>query len=774
MWSTLFTIIARFKVKNDLKKEEKKHRISSNSKLSANNKDNQKIKKLKRKVSRINIALGVSILIPVISIILVFAIVSYSVMTLGSLTGFNLISIEEEDVEDEEDKYDWTWETDTSTELEDVTSGGVYPKDPQLKQIAKFLEVLQKSCDIVNGENGEKTALPSSVISITIRETGGKLSNTLVADPSIDIYGQLVYDIPVCGKGTSCTWVKNGVSHFVGGSVAGGVDKGDPATMPPNTSSSYYNAYRTNDGHALGYCQMEVIYIDSYLTRVYPIGDYKDKKYDNSTDRYNMDNTLKFIRPNIGYIPDLILSTTAQLGGGLWRDANTVYNQMKSESWFNELSEDEKTYARSCLRQMNYVGGSVDVTNMTVMKQLIKVTYALKKDGYITDIRDFAEWGFTHYTGVSNMLSTIYKGNKISRPSTTPFTTLINKVIQDKSLGSNTISAVKELQSALLSASGGSESTFLKYGTGGKYLWRHAIPGALGFESISHYIYKIMVSDIEKAEKEQSSSESLGVGIEGTNYIDYIGSGIFLNPTNSDYYCPDLQSVWYAQGKRGGTSIFGTTLPSYTTTIQNKRYMDRNYYNYGCPAYSMAMLLSNMTGFSIMPDALPGTSTAGPEWIKGSHSVASSGLGFTSGLYVINSLNKSLQDKGVGYQLKYKQLTKSQLSSLESNIYDWFDHGAMLWVRVVSYNSSYPSTGDHFVTLSGYDKNSKVGNNYDIRVLNSVTGTKVYTLINGNQGQLITAEKLNENGLAYHLRNYSTYCAIVIWRDDISESLAGL
>ena len=101
MWSTLFTIIARFKVKNDLKKEEKKHRISSNSKLSANNKDNQKIKKLKRKVSRLNIALGVSILIPVISIILVFAIVSYSVMTLGSLTGFNLISIEEEDVEDQ-------------------------------------------------------------------------------------------------------------------------------------------------------------------------------------------------------------------------------------------------------------------------------------------------------------------------------------------------------------------------------------------------------------------------------------------------------------------------------------------------------------------------------------------------------------------------------------------------------------------------------------------------------------------------------------------------
>ena len=770
MWVTLLTILARMKVKHNIKREQKKNKQTPLG-GKAKGVRTKREKKLRAQLFGLNIALTTIVAAFVVSVVVMLIVSAYSILTFGGITGLNIFQGDEEGLEETEENG--TWEFTVDSELDDITTGGVYPKDPQLKQIAKVLEILDISCENVNSENGEDTILPSSILSVTIRETGGKLLNVLVSDPSLDVYNQLVYDTPICGKGTSCTWVKNGVSHFVGGHVENGVDKGDPATMAINEDTSYYNQFKTSDGHAVGYCQMEVIYVSSYLTRVYPIGDYESAEYDNSKDRYKLDSKLKFIRPNIAYIPDILMSTTSQVGGGLWRGANEVYNEMKSETWFSELSSEEQTYARSCMRQMNYVGGNVDKTNMRIMKNLIKLCYALKKDGHISDIRDFAEWGFTHYSGISTMLNTIYKNYKISRPSTTPFTTLVNKVMADTSLGSNTSLASSELKDSLSAASGGTETSFLKYGTGG-YKWRHAIPGALGFESISHYIYKQMISDIENAEKEQGSSNSSSeIGVDGTNYIGYIGSGQFLNPTNSEYYCPDLKSIYFSQYYKGGTSLFGAVLPAYTTNIQNKKYMDKDYFNYGCPAYSMSMLLSNMTGVIIMPDAMPGTVSAGPEWKKGTHSISSSGLGFNTSLYVIDSLNKSIEEKGLGYQLRYVRLNTSQLASVESHIYEWFDRGAMLWVKVAKYGSAY-STGDHWVTLSGYDKDSKVGNNYDIRVLNSVTGTNLYTLIDQNRGQLISAEKLNENGLAYHLRNSSEYCVTIVWRDDISKTLPGL
>lgn len=778
MWSAILAFIAKIKVKNELKKEEYKNNL--NNKLSKA-KDTKEIKKLKRKLKWLNVTLITTIIVPIITTILSIILICYFIMTYSSIFGFNILNANDEGMNAEEEENNWTWSEqgpDSDSSLEDFTTGGVYPKDPQLKQLAIFLEITQKSCDLVNAEAGKKQVVPSSVISILIRETGGRIINKIVDDTSLNMYGNLIYENPACGKGSSCSWIKNGTSHFEDGTVSGGKDNGDPRTQRPNRSGDLYKAY--GGDHALSYAQLEITSIDGELVKVFPTGDFENKVYNDKIDRWTMDSKLKFIRPNVAYTPDVIYSVSNHLGnnhtGGSNSGMTKTWKEMQTESWFMSLSEEEKAYCYSCLKELTYVGGyGVDYDNMQVLKYTLKMCYGLKQDGKISRIQELMEFASKQYPSVvGSSLTNMYKNHKISRCGNAVFTNVVNKIMSDSSLGSNTTAASKELSSALSKASNGQDNgAFKQYTQANGYKWRQAIPMAVGFESASDFIYKQMMAEIEAADKE-SGGGLLPGGIAGTNYNEYIGSGRFGNPSGSEYYCPELQAVWFAQGLSGGTAKFGTILPSYTSTIQAKRYMEKTYKDWGCPAYSLAMLLSNMTGEIIMPDALPGTTTAGAGWSKGSHSVASSGLGFTTGPdNVIASLNKTLQSRGASYQLNVKKLSKQQLASSESHLYEWLDRGAMLWIRVVSTTNPLKG-GNHFVTIAGYDKNRKVGNNYDLRILNSVTGNNSYTLINAGSGQIVTAEKLNQNGLAYHLRNYDTYCCLVVWRSDIADSLPGL
>ena len=791
MWSALLMIIKQISDKGKLKKLEKK------------NNNPKEAKRLKKKVKR-NDKIIIAVIISVVACVVVLAMmIGNAFLGIVGLAGQRVaLEGDDEGVNAEEDIPNWQWETlDPSNpgyvdpSMGEFVTGGVYPKDTKLKQLAILLEIINNSCNMVNQSNGNNMVTPSSVITTLIRETGGLIFNKAIYDTSINIYGQLMYENPICNKGSSCAWIRGGTSHFLNSSVSGTKDLGDPHTDIPNTSLNLYNAY--GGDHALGYGQMEAPYLDSKLVLVYPVGEYAKREY-TSADRYKLDSELQFIRPNIAYTPDVIYNIANHMGYSMSNGSKTVWNEMEKESWFNSLSTVEKAFAYGSFKQVTYVGGGgVGEESMRLTKYLIKLCWALKADGHITSIKDVVKFAEGKYPSiVGNRLSNLYKNNKITHGGTAYFTDIFNAIINDTTLGSNTKTVSSELKAALSAASNGA-TKFEYYTKANGYKWRQLPPGAVGLESASHYIYQLMVAEINSAEKEVTNVTPgngivPGVG-SNTNFVDYLGSGHFYNPTGSEYYAGDLKSIWFSQSGSyaGGKTVFGHKVPTYTTTIQNKPYMGRNYNAYGCPAYSMAMLLSNMLGTVVMPDQLPGTTTAGPGWKTGTHSVNHSGLGFVSGQTVINSVNKTLNENGAGYQLKYKVLTKSQMESYGTAIYNWMDHGAMMWVRVVNVNCAanrckssshtknsnggceYTTKGNHFVTISGYDKSKKQGDWYDLRILNSIVSSSTYTLCNANSGQLATAKNL-QNGLAYHLRNYTTYCCMVVWRSDIAETLPGL
>ena len=731
----------------------------------------KKVKSMLFKDKALTWGIRVQIAVFLITVIIVIMIAFALLMVIGNLAGFSILGFRDTESMEEEDESGWEFVLDGEQDPSvDFSTGGVYPKDPELKQTAQFLELLNSCCELVNSEFGETRVSASSILSVFIRETGGRILNDIVKDTSINIYTDLVYQNPICGKGANCLWIQNGYSHFIGGTVSGNTDTGDPANMQINTSSDLYERFKTSDGHAIGYGQFEVIYVESYLDQVYPIGDYANKEYNNSTDRYKEDSQLGFIRPNVAYIPDILYSTAHSIGDALWSGGAAEWNNIKSESWFQSLSDEEKAFCYSSFRQMGYIGGYVDAETMQLVSGVLKMLWGLKQDGYIDSICNALPYLRSKYPNISSSIGKVYSNNIISRPSNKPITDLINAVLTDSSFGSNTTSAASELQSKLTSITG--DSTFGYY-TAGHYTWSRAVPGAIGWQLLAEEVVATAVENINAAEKEATSGSPSGA--VGSNYLGYVGSGRFANPSSSEYYAPELQAVWFSQGRAGGNSVFGHTIPAYTTTIQNKKYMSKNYKAYGCPAYSMAMLLSNMLGTVIMPDQLPGTTTATLPWKTGSHSVSSSGLGFSTGPNsVIASVNQTLKEQNAGFTLKTKLLSTTQLANCEQYLYDWLDAGAMLWVRVIRYNSAYPTTGNHFVTICGYDRASKVGDNYDLRVLNSILGNSVYTLTNINNGQGVSAERLNEHPLHYYLRNYSTYCCLVVWRSDMAETLPGL
>lgn len=778
MWSAILTLLAKAKAKNQLKKEQRKQTLNNQLEKA---KDTKEIKKIKRKLKWLNITLVATIVIPIIAMVLVFILICYAIISFANVASYQILARQEQEIQAEADDGKWEW-ADQTGGLNDYTSGGVYPKDPQLRQTAMFLEVIQESCNIVNGEQGQINVVPSSVLSTLLRETGGRSYNAALADLSFNIYGELLATNPICGKSaSSCPYIQHNISHFVGGTASGGVDNGDPHTMPPNTDSTLYKKYKPADGHALGYGQMEITSIPSELIRVFPYGDFKNKVYNDKTDRYTMDSELKFIRPNIAYMPDVVLSITYHLGGkGFWSTGQKIWNEMNSESWFQSLSAEEKAYCHSCIQQMSYLGGGVDYDNTNLMKLALKLSWALKADGKISRIQELIQ--FTDKQYGKTMVASNYGNFRFTRSGNSGLTDALNNIMSDTSIGTNTTSVSAELKTAIGKASGGAESTFLYYGTGG-YKWRHGVPMLIGFESIADSIYNGMMADIQAAEKESGGNGP--VSTAGGNYVDYIGSGKFANAKSSEYYCPDLNAIWFAQwGYKGGDYAFGTTLPNRITDIQKKKYYNTGYYgsasggnSWGCPAYSMSMLLSNMLGEVIMPDELPGTTTAGVDWRHGRknlRNVSTSGYGFSCTENTIADVNDTLNARGAGYTLKFKKLTRSQLQSCQSHLYEWLDRGAMIWCRVDKSND-LSGGGTHCLTIAGYDKSKQSGSNYDLILLNSGPGTS-YTLVDHSSGQRASASLLNAHGLDYYLRNWGSGapCCVVIWRTDIADTLPGL
>lgn len=734
----------------------------------------KKLRKLKRKkrgrASKRRLIMVVvsiiAILIVTISLSSVFNVYNFMRYAVAASLDFS----KSEETEEEEEEGSWEWEM---PKEEGSTSGGLYPKEPELKQLAKLLEVIEKSCEASNNASGEENTAPSLVLTMIMRETSSQLFNRIMGDTSLDIYSQLIYENPACCKGGNCKWMIGGTSHFIGGSVANGKDTGDPATMAPNEDKNIYNQY--GGDHALGYLQMETIYLGSHLNHVYPSGEYEDKEYNNETDRYTMDEELNFIRPNIGYVPDLIYSATMN-SGSFYKAASNIWGQLQNENWFNSLSQDEKTFLHCCMYQMQYMGSGIDEANLQVMVKTVKLAWAVKEDGYIDDIRYFADFIVSRYKEYSGLY--FYKninGNRVfSRIGTYDSADALNTVLSDSAnIGTNTKSVAKEVRDAISKASAGTENSYGYYQASTGYKFRHGVPGNFMLQTFAEKAYKDLKSEIANAEKESGGN----LTISGGNYLEYVGSGLFANPENSEYYCPELGAIWFSQGSsyRGGSSIFGTTLPAYTSTLQDKKFYGSGTYNiWGCPSYSAAALLSNMLGTEILADELPGTTTAKDGWDKGGRNVAASGYSAAALMnYTIPAVNNTLERNKAGFTLKYKGLTESELANVENHLYEWLDAGAMIYIRITMSLSNHYG-GNHYAVIAGYDKSKKVGDWYELRILNSIVGNNIYTLTDCRNGQGASADLLNRTGLAYHLRNYGSTCAVVVWRSDMAESLPGL
>ena len=187
---------------------------------------------------------------------------------MGTLSSIAPIQHVDDVAVDNSDSVDsrWQWSTDNNGNgLQ--SSSGIYPKDPVLKQIAMFLEASEISAAEVNKKVGGNYVNPALILSVTMRETGGRIINKLVEDTSLNIYSDLIYENPACGKGSSCGYIKNGYSHFNGGIVSGGVDNIDPATQSVNTSKAHYDS--AGGDHAMGYFQFENTSIDGMLINVF-------------------------------------------------------------------------------------------------------------------------------------------------------------------------------------------------------------------------------------------------------------------------------------------------------------------------------------------------------------------------------------------------------------------------------------------------------------------------------------------------------------------------
>ena len=490
-----------------------------------------------------------------IDFLIVLGIVMMMSHFMGTLSSIATISNMWDDVAvDNSDSVDsrWQWSTDNNGNgLQ--SSSGIYPKDPVLKQIAMFLEASEISAAEVNKKVGGNYVNPALILSVTMRETGGRIINKLVEDTSLNIYSDLIYENPACGKGSSCGYIKNGYSHFEGGYVSGGIDNIDPATQPVNTSKAHYDS--AGGDHAVGYFQFENTSIDGMLINVFPIGDYASKEY-TSSDRYKMDSTLGFIRPNIAYIPDNIINV-AYHNGELSRYGNGLkqaWNEIQSKSWYKGLSVRDQQFVWGALKDLSYQGGSyIGYDGTKAMIATLELVATMKYDGYIDSMYDIVPFLEKYYPDASGTVSKLYNTSthKISRPGDTVWTRAFNKILEDGSLKSNTREAAQRVKNTL---SVGKFRTYAE--AGNRALYADIPPKSIAWISMGQQVYDIMKSEIDAAEKDGNNlgiTNPVGVSKENFKETPGIGQGMWNGKTSAELvgdskYYRETKHMW-------GTSV---------------------------------------------------------------------------------------------------------------------------------------------------------------------------------------------------------------------------
>ena len=434
----------------------------------------------------------------------------------------------------------WTWvKADESQDEDLVGSGGLYPKDKKLKLLAELIEILKKSSNDAKEYTGVYVD-PAWMLGTIIRESGNRLINEINTEKYTSIFKELMVMNPPCGK-SNCSYINNGHSHFVGGTVKNGVDMGDPYTQIINMDNSLYDG-----DHAVGQLQFEMPGAYGELNRVYGkptaiLGsDYKST----ASTLVKMDNNLGFIRPNPFYTPDAVYSGTFKMAGAPRENSQypSNYKNMLNSKEFKSLNKQDQDFIKFMYASTNYGRGHIRGSDDDMAEALIK----LAKSGGI----NLDEMGLD---------------------------------LQYKYWNSST-------KTRLGSMTGLSRDINDRYGLGidtDRVSWYGVYSACIG-----RIGYNDIVKAIDAAEKEGYTIG--GPGSANGNWIGRPGSGVF-GGSGTEFYVDDLGIRWYHQSENATNPkarawsrlIIGSGKP-----------MSKS----GCGIYTMAMIASNLFNKDITPD----------------------------------------------------------------------------------------------------------------------------------------------------------------------------
>lgn len=565
MWNAIILLIRKAFLKNQLKKEERK---SSTAELKK--KVSKKIKKIKFKIFGINVSLTFVVISAIISFIL-FAMMLFALLSfMGAISGNTILGWKDDEVQEEDPEKNWVFDNpniyDPDTGELNI-SGGIYPKDPILKNRAMLRQIFIRTAKDSTASYGF-TILPEYLFGIQIRETGGtQLFNAVDLNKDISwVTSRLNYNAskPICGKSKNgCSYLRKGKSHFVGGTVDSNLnDLGDPYTQKINKDKTLYNQSKQWDvelginlskgksiGHAFGAFQWEIAYLDSKeaLFKNFPV-----------QEEFGIDeSSLPFAstRPNgYFYIPDNIYSQgwiASSYGLG-----SSGYNKVIKSSNFQKLDDRNQAFIRFIMSQRYYAGGWSDgvmINDINALISLVENNKVTHLDEMLDDYpKKSAFWNSSTYMGSNSGFSG----------------TLQQYIIDKYSLSLKSVYGVSATSS----------------NTG---IW----PGVLA-ACAGKIVWNAMSADIEAAEKEQIVT---GGGNTAGNWIDYVGSGKFKPIGDGKYYSNKMQATIFHQP---GGSYYATHKCSFCEKSwgglrpNNTGIMA----GAGCGVYSTAFCITNLTG----------------------------------------------------------------------------------------------------------------------------------------------------------------------------------
>jgi len=440
-------------------------------------------------------------------------------------------------------------------------AGGLYPKDQKLKVRAEIIEAINKATSdaSVTGNKVETAWILGSIY----RESGNTIYSILDNTKVSSIFTDLVVPSNICGKSTCELSEVHGISHFYGGHVENGVDKGDPYTQVINTSKELYDM--VGGDYAIGVLQFELPYVYSHLTRMYgnpkPVitNNLSDPK--SVKDQSKMDDELGFIRPNPFYIPDVVYNSTFAFSYKPRQKETSEYDSVINSNDFKRLSEYNQNFIKFMYASSAYGRGHVNASDDNMARELIKLAKNnpdLKLDELVADV-EYKYWD-------ENLLQ--------PAGSWVDFTQDVQKKYN---LDVN-----------------------ITYKMDGKeYLapyWYGVYAANVGRIAYNKIMYKLSTAELESA------------GAPNGNWYDHPGSGVFGN-TGSQYYLPEIGIRWYYQSSKvtkysstwGNLKLNGTTTQVTPYPLGDGLYQ-ATLASGGCGIYTIAMIASNILNKDITPD----------------------------------------------------------------------------------------------------------------------------------------------------------------------------